>query len=196
MPIEILQRVLHGVLVLQPCSFHDDRGFFWEAYRADLFQGWHLPGPMLQENHSRSRQGVIRGLHFQWSPPMAKLMHVTWGRAYMVAVDIRPGSPTLGQWHGLEVTAENHLQVFAPAGFARGFCAISEWVEVQYLCTSLYNPASESGIRWNDPEIGINWPVPGNTSPILSAKDAQAQSLRQWLASPAAERFRYTTPRD
>ncbi len=96
----------------------------------------------------------------------------------------------------MEVSVENRLQVFAPAGFARGFYALSEWVEVQYLCTALYNPVSDSGIRWNDPEIGIAWPLPAGVAPILSAKDAQAQSFCQWLANPAAERFRYISPRD
>ncbi len=190
MSCEILERGLNGLVVGQPMIFSDSRGYFFEAYRADIASSCGMRLDVKQENHSRSRQGVVRGLHFQWRPLMAKLMRVTLGRAFLVAVDIRPGSPTLGQWHGIEVSAENHLQVFAPPGFARGFCALSEWAEVQYLCSALYNPQSESGIRWNDPEIGIQWPDLGQP-PTLSAKDAAAQTLRQWLARPEAESFRY-----
>src|SRR5215467_8767915 len=138
-----------------------------------------LPHEFVQDNHSRSAKGVLRGLHFQWEPPMGKLMRVTVGSAFLVAVDIRKGSPTLGQWFGLEVSAENRKQVWAPAGFARGFCALSEFVEVQYKCTAIYNSKGESGIRWNDPDIGIEWPI---TNLQLSEKDRNAPSLAQWLA--------------
>ncbi len=186
-----VENIWGGILLLRPSLHTDERGYFFEVFRNDDWQKLHLPNPPLQENQSLSRRGVIRGLHFQWDPPMAKLMRVTRGRACLVAVDIRPGSATLGKWYGVEVSAENHLQVFAPAGFARGFCALSDWAEVQYLCTAEYNPAGESGIRWNDPEIGIQWPDLGQP-PILSAKDAAAQTLRQWLARPEAESFRYT----
>ena len=191
MPFDIAGQALNGIVILQPRLFEDERGCFFEAYQASSLRASTMAGPMTQENHSRSRRGVVRGLHFQWQPPIAKLMRVTLGRAFLAAVDIRLGSPTLGQWHGIEVSAENHLQVFAPAGFARGFCALSDWAEVQYLCTAEYNPAGESGIRWNDPEIGIQWPDLGR-QPILSVKDAEAQTLRQWLARPEAETFRYT----
>jgi dTDP-4-dehydrorhamnose 3,5-epimerase len=119
---------------------------------------------------------------------MAKLMRVTVGAAYLVAVDIRKGSPTLGQWFGVEVSAQNRRQVFAPAGFARGFCVLSDFAELQYKCTGVYNPKAESGIRWDDPAIGIEWPV---TDPILSPKDAKAQSLQEWLHSPESDHFRY-----
>ena len=105
----------------------------------------------LQDNHSRSAKGVLRGLHFQWEPPMSKLMRVTSGAAFLVAVDIRKGSPTLGQWFGLEVSADNKKQVYAPYGFARGFCALTDWCEVQYKCTGLYNSGAESGISYKDP---------------------------------------------
>ena len=191
MPFDIAGQALNGIVILQPRLFEDERGCFFEAYQASSLRASTMAGPMTQENHSRSRRGVVRGLHFQWQPPIAKLMRVTLGRAFLAAVDIRLGSPTLGQWHGIEVSAENHLQAFAPAGFARGFCALSDWAEVQYLCTAEYNPAGESGIRWNDPEIGIQWPDLGR-QPILSVKDAEAQTLRQWLARPEAETFRYT----
>ena len=159
--------------------------------RADRFAELGLPTDFRQDNHSRSSRGVIRGLHFQWDRPMAKLMRVTVGAAFVVAVDIRKGSPTLGQWHGIELSAENKLQVWAPAGFARGFCALADGTEVQYKCTATYNAPCESGIRWNDPEIGIEWPLGER---LLSSKDAGAQTLAEWLARPESDLFRYSGP--
>jgi dTDP-4-dehydrorhamnose 3,5-epimerase len=119
---------------------------------------------------------------------MGKIMRVPLGTAFLVAVDIRKGSPTLGKWFGVEVSAENRRQVWAPAGFARGFCVLSEVAEIQYKCTGLYNSKAESGIRWDDPEIGIEWPVRG---PFLSAKDQKAQTLQQWLATPESDYFSF-----
>ncbi len=185
-----VENIWGGIMLLQPSLFADERGHFFEVYRNDDWRQLNLPDPPLQENQSRSRQGVIRGLHFQWDPPMAKLMRVTSGRAYLVAVDIRPGSSSLARWYGVEASAENRLQLYAPAGFARGFCALSEWAEVQYLCSAQYNPGGESSILWNDPEIGISWPLPPAVAPLLSSRDAQAQTLRHWLARPEAENFR------
>jgi dTDP-4-dehydrorhamnose 3,5-epimerase len=168
--------------------FADDRGFFLEVFRQDVFDEAGLPSGYVQLNHSRSRRNVLRGLHFQWSPPMGKLMRVTAGTAFLVAVDIRVGSPTLGRWVGATVTADSYQQIWAPAGFARGFCALTDTVDIQYLCTGVYNGSAESGIHWNDPEIGIQWPV---EEPIVSPKDADAQSLRDWLARPEAASFSY-----
>ena len=159
-----------------------------EAFRKDQFEAVGLPDQFVQENHSRSTRGVVRGLHFQWDPPMGKLMRVSLGTAFLVAVDIRKGSPTLGKWVGIEASAENRRQVWAPAGFARGFAVLSEVAEVQYKCTGLYNNRAESGIRWNDPQVGIEWPV---SSPSLSEKDSKAQTLEQWLARPESEHFQY-----
>lgn len=188
MNISVDSRQLGGaVVVLKPEVFRDDRGFFMESYRRDQFAALGLPTQFDQDSHSRSRRGVLRGLHFQWDPLMGKLMRVTVGAAYLVAVDIRPDSPTLGQSFGLEVSAENALQVWAPAGFARGFCVLSDWAEVQYKCTGIYNSKAESGIRWNDPALAINWPV---KDPSVSAKDAQAQTLAEWLRRPEAVNFR------
>jgi dTDP-4-dehydrorhamnose 3,5-epimerase len=188
MPLRIESTHLNGVVVLAPEVFEDARGFFMETFRADQFAEFGLPVHFVQDNHSRSARNVLRGLHFQWDPPMAKLMRVTAGAAYLVAVDIRKGSPTLGQWFGIECSAENKRQVYAPAGFARGFCVLSDFAEVQYKCTGIYNAKAESGIRWNDPAIGIRWPI---SDPILSAKDANARTLAEWLASPESEHFRY-----
>ncbi len=168
MQIKIASRHLNGLVVLEPEVFEDERGFFMEVFRADQFRALGLPVEFVQDNHSRSQQGVLRGLHFQWQPPMGKLMRVTLGSAFLVAVDIRKGSPTLGQWFGIEASAANRKQVYAPAGFARGFCVLSDVAEIQYKCTGTYNNKAESGILWNDPALGIDWPV---TDPVLSEKD-------------------------
>lgn len=188
--MRIHSRHLNEVVVLEPQVFQDARGYFMEAYRADEFQKLGLPAEFAQENQSYSRRGVLRGLHFQWEPAMGKLMRVTRGTAFLVAVDIRRGSPTLGQSFCLQVSADNHLQVWAPAGFARGFCALSDDVEVQYKCTGIYNSKCESGIRWNDPDLAIPWPM---KDPLVSEKDEKARSFADWLASAEAERLAYGT---
>lgn len=190
MEIKIESRAMRDVAVLVPDIFQDDRGFFMETFRKDQFEAQGLPWQFVQDNHSRSSKGVVRGLHFQWEPPMGKLMRVTQGSAFLVAVDIRVGSPTLGKWLGVEVSAENRRQVWAPAGFARGFCVTSASAEIQYKCTGIYSNKAESGIRWDDPEIGIEWPIPSNDMQ-LSEKDKKAQTLAQWLSSPASANFRY-----
>jgi dTDP-4-dehydrorhamnose 3,5-epimerase len=181
-------RYLGDVAVIVPQVFRDERGFFVEEYRADQFKELGLPFEFVQDNRSVSKKGVLRGLHFQWDPPMGKLMRVTRGTAYLVAVDIRKGSPTLGQWVGLEIAAESAKQVWAPAGFARGFCALSDEVEVQYKCTGTYNGKAESAIRWDDPDLAIDWPL---RDVRVSIKDQNAQSFSDWLASSWSSRFTY-----
>jgi dTDP-4-dehydrorhamnose 3,5-epimerase len=188
MRIQIESSHLGDVKVLVPEVFEDERGFFMEVYRADQFRELGLTDEFVQDNHSRSIQGVLRGLHFQWDPPMGKLMRVIAGRAFLVAADIRKDSPTLGQWYGAEVSAANKKQIWAPAGFARGFCVLSDVAEIEYKCTGTYNKNGESGILWNDPEVGIGWPV---ANPILSGKDEKARTLKQWLDSPESNHFRY-----
>ncbi|MBI4810026.1 MAG: dTDP-4-dehydrorhamnose 3,5-epimerase [Ignavibacteriales bacterium] len=180
MPFKIESTHLNGIVVLKTEVFEDDRGFFLEVFREDQFKSMGLPSYFPQDNHSRSVRGVIRGLHFQWDPPMGKLMRVIYGTAFLVAVDIRKGSPTLGKWFGIEVSADNKLQVWAPPGFARGFCVLSEVGEIQYKCTGIYNNKGESNIIWNDPTIGIEWPI---SKPILSEKDTKAKTFKEWLAS-------------
>jgi dTDP-4-dehydrorhamnose 3,5-epimerase len=187
MEIRVESRHLGDVVVLVPEVFQDSRGFFMETFREDQFKALGLPYHFVQDNHSRSAKGVIRGLHFQWDPPMGKLMRVSVGAAFLVAVDIRKGSPTLGKWVGIEASAENRRQVWAPASFARGFCVLSEVAEIQYKCTGLYNSKAESGILFDDPQIGIEWPA---REPSLSEKDRKAQSLEQWLARPESDHFR------
>jgi dTDP-4-dehydrorhamnose 3,5-epimerase len=179
---------LRDVVVIVPHVYEDARGFFVETYRADHFKALGLPELFVQDNHSMSRKGVVRGLHFQWDPPMGKLMRVTVGRAFLVAVDIRKGSPTLGQWFGIELSAEDKRQVWAPAGFARGLCALSDPTEIQYKATGIYNSRGESNIRWDDPEIGIQWPL---ANCQLSDRDRNAQTLAEWLRSPYADFLSY-----
>ena len=188
MKISIEKTEIDDVIIVKPEVFQDERGFFTEVFRKDQFTDMGMPGDFVQLNHSGSVKNVTRGLHFQWNPPMGKLMRVPRGTAFLVAVDIRRNSSTLGKWVGLEVSEENKLQVWAPAGFARGFCVLSDYAEIQYLCTGLYNSQGESGIHWNDPEIGIEWPV---KDPILSEKDKNAQTLSQWLKNENSHHFKY-----
>ena len=189
MQIRIESRWLGDVVVVVPEIFQDSRGFFTETFRADQFKALGLPTQFVQDNHSRSAKGVVRGLHFQWDPPMGKLMRVTAGSAFLVAVDIRKGSPNVGKWAGIEASVENRRQVWAPAGFARGFCALADGTEIQYKCTGIYNSKAESAIRWNDPAIGIEWPL---ADVAVSDKDRNAATLAEWLDSPDSDNFRYS----
>ena len=190
MPLRVEARHLGDIAVVAPQVLGDSRGFFMETFRADQFRDLGLPIEFLQDNHSSSSKGVLRGLHFQWDPPMGKLMRVTNGAAFLVAVDVRKGSPTLGQWFGIEVSADNKKQVWAPWGFARGFCALTDNCEVQYKCTGIYNSKGEGGIYLADPEIGIEWPVDLSTA-IISDRDRKAPTLAQWLASPLSDSLNY-----
>jgi dTDP-4-dehydrorhamnose 3,5-epimerase len=189
MQIKIESTHLRDVVVVVPEAFQDSRGFFSETFRADQFQSLGLPTEFVQDNHSGSARGVVRGLHFQWEPPMGKLMRVTVGSAFLVAVDIRKGSPTLGRWVGIEASAENRRSVWAPAGFARGFCALRGATEIQYKCTGIYNSKAESAIRWNDPAIGIEWPL---AEVVVSEKDRNALTFAEWLTSPESDHCRYS----
>ena len=188
MQIRVETIPINDVKVVRPEVFQDTRGFFTEVYRLDQFLALGLPSTFVQLNHSRSAKNVLRGLHFQWDPPMGKLMRVIVGKAFLVAVDIRKGSPTLGKWFGLEISAEDKKQIWAPAGFARGFCVLSEFAEIEYLCTGIYNHQAESGFLWNDPEVGIQWPV---CEPIVSDKDRKGETFAQWLSRPESNYFKY-----
>ncbi|HEY5628126.1 MAG TPA: dTDP-4-dehydrorhamnose 3,5-epimerase [Candidatus Limnocylindrales bacterium] len=186
MPFTVEPSSIPEVLLARPRAFPDERGWFAEIVQVESFAPLGLPTRFVQVNQSRSSNGVVRGLHFQWEPPQGKLMRVVTGRAFMVAADIRPGSPTLGQHVGVEASADEPLLFWAPAHFARGFCALSDVTEVEYFCTATYNPACESGIRFDDPTLAIPWPV---AAPLLSAKDAAAGSLADWLARPESANF-------
>lgn len=170
----IRQTSLAGVLHIEPKVFGDVRGFFVETYREQHLQGFGVPA-FVQDNHSRSMRGVLRGLHYQLRQPQGKLVMVARGAVFDVAVDIRKGSPTFGQWYGAVLSDENHHQLFVPPGFAHGFCVLSEDADFLYKCTDYYAPQNERAIIWNDPDIDIDWPL---SEPRLSAKDSQAPRLR------------------
>ncbi len=186
MQVSVEKTKIPDLVIVQHEVFHDDRGFFQEVYREDEFHKVGLELNFMQSNHSGSSKNVVRGLHFQWDPPMGKMMRVTRGEAFLVAVDVRKGSPTLGRWHGELMKEYDGKQLYGPAGFARGFCVLSDYAEIQYMCTGAYNPQCEAGILWNDPEIGIQWPV---AEPALSAKDQGAQTLSEWLSQPDSDQF-------
>lgn len=160
---------LEGLRVIEPQIFEDCRGFFFESFQEERYR--ELGTVFVQDNHSYSRRGVIRGMHFQSTPGQAKLIRVVVGKIYDVAVDIRPDSPTFGQWEGIELDGESHRQLFIPVGFAHGFCVLSKEAHVLYKTSSPYVAATEKGFRYNDPEIGIEWPV---KDPIVSERDQMA----------------------
>ncbi len=167
-------------------AFPDERGSFRELFRAEHFAAVGLPATVAQVNLSRSHRGVVRGLHFQWSPPMAKTMRVARGRAFVVAVDVRRGSPTLGRAWWRELQASDDIWVCAPAGFARGLQALEDDTDVEYLCSASYVAAAEGGIRWDDPALGIPWPL---AATAVSEKDRAAPTLAEWLAGPRGDVF-------
>jgi dTDP-4-dehydrorhamnose 3,5-epimerase len=177
---------IRDLVVVSPEVFEDERGFFTEVYKDSEYGDRGLPTQFVQFNHSGSVRNTVRGLHFQWEPPMGKLMRVARGTAYLVAVDIRPGSPTLGRHVGFTFSDTDRKLVWAPAGFARGFAVLSEFAEIEYLTTGRYNANAESGIAWDDPALGIDWPV---AEPVLSAKDSRAATLAEWLERPEASYF-------
>ena len=164
------------VLLIEPDVFGDARGFFLESWHAQKFAAQGLDVNFVQDNHSRSSRGVLRGLHYQLEQPQGKLVRVVCGSVFDVAVDIRRGSPTFGQWAGAELSGDNHQQLYVPPGFAHGFCVLSESADFLYKCTDYYAPQDEYGIRWNDPDIGIDWPSEDFT---ISDKDASNGLLRE-----------------
>ena len=174
--IEICKTPLSGVVIVKNKVFGDERGFFMETYNQQHFDSAGLPRNFVQDNHSRSTKGVVRGLHYQYPQWQGKLVRTLSGAIFDVAVDIRPDSTTYGQWFGMELNDENRLQLYIPPGFAHGFATLSETADVAYKCTSLYKAEDDAGIAWDDPDIGVEWPV---DSPIVSEKDANAPRLSQ-----------------
>ncbi len=172
--MNVIQTELPGVLILEPKRFGDDRGFFMEMFHAKRYAEAGITGPFVQDNFSRSVKGTLRGLHFQEPHAQGKLVQALAGAVYDVAVDIRRGSPTFGKWVGVELSADNRRQLWVPAGFAHGFCVVSESADFHYKCTDFYAPGAERCIAWNDPDLGIPWPV---SSPLLSPKDSAAPRL-------------------
>ena len=175
--MEVTETSLPGVLLLKPRVFVDNRGFFLESYRASRYREVGIGCEFVQDNHSRSSRGSLRGMHFQSTPGQAKLIRVATGVIFDVAVDIRPDSPTFGRWVGAYLDAVEHHQLFIPVGFAHGFCVVSETADVLYKASNPYDAATECGFRWNDPEVGIEWPV---DDPILSARDQTAEAFADY----------------
>jgi dTDP-4-dehydrorhamnose 3,5-epimerase len=174
--VNITETDLPGVKLLTPRVFGDDRGFFLESWNAKVFAEAGLDVPFVQDNHSRSAKGVLRGLHYQLSNPQGKLVRVTSGAVFDVAVDIRRSSPAFGRWTGHVLSADNKAMLWIPPGFAHGFLVLSDSADFLYKCTTLYDPPSDRSLAWDDPEIGIQWPREGMT-PQLSTKDSAAPRL-------------------
>ena len=176
--MKIEQTPLSGVLVVHPDVFGDHRGYFQESWNQRKYAELGLEVDFVQDNLSFSKRGILRGLHFQNPRPQGKLVQALQGEVFDVAVDIRKGSPTFGQWFGMVLSVENHLQMYVPEGFAHGFCVLSETALFAYKCTEFYNPQSEHSLRFDDPDIGIEWPL--DEIPSLSAKDKDAKQLNDF----------------
>jgi len=171
------------VVIVEPQVFGDARGFFMETWQRRKFAEGGIDADFVQDNHSASAQWILRGLHYQIAKPQGKLVRVTQGAVYDVAVDLRASSPTFGRWVGVELTADNKRMLWVPPGFAHGFLSLSERVEFLYKCTDYYDPADERAIAWNDPTLAITWPLPAGISPTLSGRDAKG------VAFAAAEKY-------
>ena len=176
---------LAGVVVIRPKVFGDDRGFFFESWNRQQFQDAGIPSDFVQDNHSRSRQGILRGLHYQTEQPQGKLVRVAAGEVFDVAVDLRTDSPSCGQWFGCVLSAENKAQLWVPPGFAHGFYVLSPYADFLYKCSDYYHPESEVSLAWNDPTIAIDWPLVDGQPPELSAKDSTGLD---WAQAP---KFRF-----
>ena len=180
MTLKFTEQSLPGVILIEPAVFEDDRGFFMETYHMGKYGEAGLDQRFVQDNFSHSRRHTLRGLHYQLKHPQCKLVYVITGEILDIAVDIRRGSPTFGQWMGTLLSEKNRHQLFVPKGFAHGFCVLSETADVMYKCTDLYAPGDEYGILWSDPTIDIVWPI---ENPILSKKDAENPQLNHVPAS-------------
>lgn len=172
--MKLIKTGIEGLAIIEPQVFEDPRGFFMETYHQNRYQENGIPVRFVQDNLSFSVARTLRGLHYQAQKPQAKLVQVLTGEVFDVAVDVRPGSPTFGQWEGVVLSEENRRQFYVPEGFAHGFCVLSETAHFMYKCSALYAPEDEVGILWSDPEIGIDWPV---ADPIVSAKDRLFEPL-------------------
>lgn len=176
--MEVVALPLAGLRLVKPRVFSDARGFLLEIYQGRRYREAGLPAQFVQDNHSRSARGVLRGLHYQLPNPQGKLVACLSGEIFDVAVDLRRSSPTFGRWHGVQLSGENHWQLYVPDGFAHGFCVLSDTAHVLYKCTDYYSPGNEHTLIWNDPTVGVDWPV---REPVLSEKDAQGKRLSECL---------------
>jgi len=176
--MNVVEAAIPGPLIIEPAVFGDDRGFFMESWNAQRFRDAGLNFDFVQDNHSRSARGVLRGLHFQNPNPQGKLVRVTAGRVWDVAVDVRRSSPYFGKWVGVELSAANKRMFWVPPGFAHGFVSLEDGTDFLYKCTALYDPAAEHSLLWNDPALGIDWPLEG-IEPQLSGKDKVGKPLAE-----------------
>lgn len=183
--MNVIKTELPGVLIVEPKVHGDARGFFLETFHAERYAAAGIVGPFVQDNHSRSQPGVLRGLHYQVTKPQGKLVRCVRGAIWDVAADIRPGSATFGRWVGVELSEENKRQLWIPAGYAHGFCVPERVSEVEYKCTALYAPEDEAGVIWNDPTLGITWP---DRDWQLSARDAAWKRLREQAGKRISDR--------
>lgn len=184
MNIRVMPTEFEGVMLIEPGFYQDDRGFFFESYSKRTFQEHGLDLTFVQDNHSRSMQGVLRGLHYQNAlAPQYRLVRCTTGEIWDVVVDLRVGAPTLGRWFGTKLTAESKRQLLIPPEFAHGFCVLSPVAEVQYKCTNVHTPEAEGTLAWNDPDVCVGWPV---ESPVLSVRDREnSMSFKEYMKQPA-----------
>lgn len=177
--MEFTRTKISEVILITPEIFEDDRGFFIETFRADKYLEYGIGPKFVQDSHSRSKHGVLRGLHYQIRHAQGKVVHTIVGEVFDVAVDIRKGSPSFGQWVGVVLSVENKKQLWMPPGFAHGFFVLSDWAEVIYKTTEYYSPEYERSIIWNDPTINIDWPLISDEEPLLSKKDSQGKNFSE-----------------
>lgn len=176
--MEFIQTDIADVLLIKPKAFRDDRGFFMETYESSMFAEHGIDAAFIQDNHSGSQQGTLRGLHYQIRYSQGKLVRVIAGEVFDVAVDLRKSSPDFGKWVGISLSAENKNQLWVPPGFAHGFYVVSEWAELVYKVTNIYAPEWERCLAWDDEQVGVRWPIPAGGNPILSEKDQYGSSLK------------------
>ena len=174
--MKVIETKLPGVLIIEPTVFGDTRGFFKETYQAQRYRDAGIEYDFVQDNHSRSQKGVLRGLHFQITKPQGKLVSCSQGAVFDVVVDLNRESKTFGQYVGIEMSEDNHRQVWVPPGYAHGFCVLTKSADIQYKCTDYFDPSDEGGLIWNDPDLAIDWPI---NEPLLSNKDAELPALKE-----------------
>lgn len=189
--MHVVKTSFHDAFILTPRVFSDDRGYFFETFHQEKFNALGFKVPFVQDNVSYSKKHVLRGMHLQWNPHQGKLVRVLHGAVYDVIVDVKKNSPTFGKWHGEELSEENHKMFWMPPGYAHGFVTLSDEAYVEYKCTGVWNGKCEISLLWNDPKIGVEWPV---ASPLLSPKDKEAQTLETWLKTPEFQVFNDTLP--
>jgi dTDP-4-dehydrorhamnose 3,5-epimerase len=174
--MHVEQTQLSGLLLIEPHSFRDERGFFLESFQVERYRDHGIADALVQDNHSRSKKGVLRGMHFQVRKPQAQIITVMRGRVFDVAVDLRSDSATFGRWHGVELSDEGPRQIYMAPGFAHGFCVLSDFADLHYKVSEIYDDGDEGGIAWNDPQIGIRWPI---DNPVISSRDRSYPLLRE-----------------